>query len=717
MASERRKFTLVNVNTHLNGGQVVMQRTTSTTQLLSVPPSLNQCSSPETQIPGFKETREQKTFSPPREQNFHRQKRNAVPSNDNNNKNENVDDQEPQQQHHQQQQLIFAPNVELCPECRWWHLWEFTARVLSTKHRAAQSNLKFNLSRLCLAYVLAFFFTGPISNKATTVNWLDRFFCCFSISPTTKQTEKSIRPTKHGIAKLLTSGFDEEQIWQQLQTYHKPLFDDLSAELDEICGENDDDDENSSEGIQLLQPHIEEEEEENDDDEDDEDDENDDDEMEDNDGNVDERALRRMMSNEMDDDDDDDDEQEEDEEDDEQEENVNSSDYQPEQDINKFISQMEDDLDVLDEQEFDEDDSEEHKRALKALYGDGDLSDDDDDEDDEEDNRPKTMFQRHQEQLLETIEKMENENMKEKDWQKKGETTAKERPVNSLLEEDLVFDHQAKVKPIITEEVTRDLESIILSRIVSGIFDDPEKPDLEDRKENARNAINLQSEKSKKSLAEIYEDMYLKKVEGKDVDVDLSQSDPRIAQERNKIRRMMANTLYSLNKLSSFNYVPPPIAEFETVEDGSKVKPIDAKTTKAMEEEKLAPHEIIKPVRELPTANVERTEQEKKRKRREVKEQQAKKSKKAKELVDMINPAAAGDRKKNDQLLKQLKEKNVKKSKEVDPNATNYSSSKRFFELMQEKSSQFSDSKDKDKKKKKKDGNQVSGSEATKMRL
>jgi U3 small nucleolar RNA-associated protein MPP10 len=366
----------------------------------------------------------------------------------------------------------------------------------------------------------------------------------------------------------------------------------------------------------------------------------------------------------------------------------------PEEDIEKFITKMEEDLDVLDDKEFDGEENKEDRKVYKELYGDS-LSDEESNEQEEESEeeesnaRKKTLFQRHQEELLETIEEMENENMKEKEWQKRGEIIAKDRPVNSLLEDDLIFEHQSKSKPIITEEVTRDLESIIISRIIAGVFDDPERPDIEDKKENAQNVVNLQHEKSKKSLAEIYEEMYLKKVEGKNIDLDLSQTDPKVAKERNKIKHMMANTLYMLNKLSSFNYVPPPIAEFETVEDGSKVKPIDVKATKKQEEEKMAPQEILKPIRELPAANAERTADERKRKRREVKEKQAKKTKKAKELVDLVNPAATGDKEKNEKLLKQLKEKNSK-SQQIDPNVSSYSSSKRFFELMQEKSSKYS---------------------------
>ena len=39
------------------------------------------------------------------------------------------------------------------------------------------------------------------------------------------------------------------------------------------------------------------------------------------------------------------------------------------------------------------------------------------------------------------IKRLEESNLTEKSWQLKGETTSKQRPVNSLLEEHLTFDH------------------------------------------------------------------------------------------------------------------------------------------------------------------------------------------------------------------------------------------------------------------------------------
>ena len=41
----------------------------------------------------------------------------------------------------------------------------------------------------------------------------------------------------------------------------------------------------------------------------------------------------------------------------------------------------------------------------------------------------------------------------------------KQRPLNSLLEEDVDFERGAKIAPQITEEVTKDIEEILKKRI------------------------------------------------------------------------------------------------------------------------------------------------------------------------------------------------------------------------------------------------------------
>jgi U3 small nucleolar RNA-associated protein MPP10 len=58
------------------------------------------------------------------------------------------------------------------------------------------------------------------------------------------------------------------------------------------------------------------------------------------------------------------------------------------------------------------------------------------------------------EEMVEKIEKIEDEMMNPKPWEMAGEATAKDRPVNSLLEVHLDFNAATKLPPTITKETT-----------------------------------------------------------------------------------------------------------------------------------------------------------------------------------------------------------------------------------------------------------------------
>lgn len=179
------------------------------------------------------------------------------------------------------------------------------------------------------------------------------------------------------------------------------------------------------------------------------------------------------------------------------------------------------------------------------------------DESSTEDEKHKTEFEQLEEKMLDEIEQQENQNISEKPWQQQGEVFSWKRPKNSLLEEDLTFDHAAKPKPIITEEVTTDLEDIIINRIISGIFDDPKRPDLDEDKVVEK--VELKAEKSKKSLAEIYEEEYLKRVEGVTTE-DLEN--PEIKEKKMQIKNKVQKLMHTLNILSNLHYVPEPVSNY-----------------------------------------------------------------------------------------------------------------------------------------------------------
>lgn len=72
--------------------------------------------------------------------------------------------------------------------------------------------------------------------------------------------------------------------------------------------------------------------------------------------------------------------------------------------------------------------------------------------------------------LSSQIAALEAENVSEKYWATRGEAKSRDRPVNSLLEEDLEFERMGKVVPIVTEETTKSIEDLIKRRILEVSF-------------------------------------------------------------------------------------------------------------------------------------------------------------------------------------------------------------------------------------------------------
>ena len=77
-----------------------------------------------------------------------------------------------------------------------------------------------------------------------------------------------------------------------------------------------------------------------------------------------------------------------------------------------------------------------------------------------------STHEKRQKALAEQIAQLESEAIGPKDWTLMGEASARARPENSLLEEDLDFEHVQKVTPLITEETVRTLEELIKKRIL-----------------------------------------------------------------------------------------------------------------------------------------------------------------------------------------------------------------------------------------------------------
>lgn len=128
-----------------------------------------------------------------------------------------------------------------------------------------------------------------------------------------------------------------------------------------------------------------------------------------------------------------------------------------------------------------------------------------------------------------------------------GEVKAKDRPVNSLLEQDLQFRTGVKFTHQIDEKYNQDLESIIKQRILDELYDDRVRytSTMALRENFAKNPIS--TEKSNKGLAELYE------LEFKNY---LGLGDNKNDRLKKEIMNEFKEINYYLDSLSNLNFTP-----------------------------------------------------------------------------------------------------------------------------------------------------------------
>ncbi|NWU65950.1 MPP10 protein, partial [Pterocles burchelli] len=226
----------------------------------------------------------------------------------------------------------------------------------------------------------------------------------------------------------------------------------------------------------------------------------------------------------------------------------------------------------------------------------------------------KSSFEKRQEKMNKKIKSLEEELLEEKPWQLKGEVTGHKRPENSLLEETVFFDHAVRMAPVITEETTFQLEDIIKQRILDEAWDDvvpKEKPKEEAFEYKKR--ITLDHEKSKLSLAEIYEQEYMK--------LHQQKTEEEENPEHKEIQEMMDSLFLKLDALCNFHFTPkPPVPEVKIVSNLPAVSMEEVAPVAVSDAALLAPEEIKEKNKagDVKT-NAEKTPTDKKRERRKKK--------------------------------------------------------------------------------------------------
>ncbi|XP_004759912.1 U3 small nucleolar ribonucleoprotein protein MPP10 [Mustela lutreola] len=351
-------------------------------------------------------------------------------------------------------------------------------------------------------------------------------------------------------------------------------------------------------------------------------------------------------------------------------------------------------------------DSKQHKETSKRVTF--DLPDDEESEDtsilnvQKDSDEVKSSFEKRQEKMNEKIASLEKELLEKKPWQLQGEVTAQKRPENSLLEETLHFDHAVRMAPVITEETTLQLEDIIKQRIRDQAWDDvvrKERP-----KEDAyeyKKRLTLDHEKSKLSLAEIYEQEYIKLNEQKTAE----EENP----EHKEIQKMMDSLFLKLDALSNFHFIPkPPVPEIKVVSNLPAITMEEVAPVSVSDAALLAPEEVKEKNKagDVKTA-AEKTATDKKRERRKKKYQKhmkLKEKEKRRKLLEKNNPDQAGKYTKAvaSEKLKQLTRTGKASLLKDEGKDKALKSSQAFFSKLQDQvKMQISDAKKTEKKKKK----------------
>ncbi|KAJ5635428.1 uncharacterized protein N7484_008741 [Penicillium longicatenatum] len=250
---------------------------------------------------------------------------------------------------------------------------------------------------------------------------------------------------------------------------------------------------------------------------------------------------------------------------------------------------------------------------------------------------PKSTHEKQRARIADEIRRLEAANVAKKEWMLAGEARAVERPVNSLIEEDLDFERVGKPVPVVTNETTEDIEELVKRRILATEFDEVirRRPGAADTKAPRSSRFELEDTKAQQSLAELYEADHLRANDPNYVD----SKDRKLMREHAEIKNLWTEISSQLDTLSNWHYKPKaPQANISVVTDAPTIMMEEARPTAgsaADGQSALAPQEIYAPGDDGRTAGElvlktgatiskdEMTREEKARARRQRKNQKA----------------------------------------------------------------------------------------------
>ncbi|XP_015112796.1 U3 small nucleolar ribonucleoprotein protein MPP10 [Diachasma alloeum] len=326
---------------------------------------------------------------------------------------------------------------------------------------------------------------------------------------------------------------------------------------------------------------------------------------------------------------------------------------------------------------------------------------------------PTSTLEARQERLQKRIKELEEQALSEKPWQLKGEIAGSSRPQNSLLEEFVEFDITSRPAPVITEQTSLKLEDIIKQRIKDKAWDDVQKKfkPVETPVEYKKKLV-MDQEKSQKSLAQIYEDAYLKQKEALSGSVEEKEEEE--PKEHKEIRELMHSLFTKLDALSNFHYTPKLAQpEIKIISNIPAINMEEVAPVAISDAALLAPEEVKDNARGDIIGKSERTKTDMKRARRKKKLAQREKQKASEkkertlgDLLEMKKNKLAKSKKSSksaqDSAIKKLtKDRNISKINEASQRVPK-SSTAFFTQLQDEVSSHIKSKSSKPTKKKEK---------------